>query len=150
MTAPQGEPLGSSVDALLPKSESTMPPTRQGDHSTAITVPGILLQLASESAKPEETSEAAESLESVSQFTSKGSLAPLQPIIVVEPKADDGEFSVVVTANTKLSINPPEVEQLVVPPVGEVAQMSEGRMTQSLISMQSLLLLRLNSQTTRM
>ena len=53
------------------------------------------------------------------------SLAPLQPIIVVEPKADDGEFSVVVTANTNLSINPPEVEQLVVPPVGEVAQMSE-------------------------
>ena len=53
------------------------------------------------------------------------SLAPLQPIIVVEPKADDGEFSVVVAANANLSINPSEVEQLVVPPVGEVAHMSE-------------------------
>ena len=43
----------------------------------------------------------------------------------MEPKTDDGELSVVVTANTNPSINPPEVEQLVVPPVGEVVQVSE-------------------------
>ena len=46
-------------------------------------------------------------------------------MIIVEQKADDGEFSVVVTANTNLPINSPEVEQLVVPPVGEIVQMSE-------------------------
>ena len=46
-------------------------------------------------------------------------------MIVVEQKADDGEFSGVVTANTNLPTSPPEVEQLVVPPVGEVVQMSE-------------------------
>ena len=40
----------------------------------------------------------------------------------MEPKADDGEFSVVVTANTNLSVNSPEVEQLGVPPVGEVEE----------------------------
>ena len=95
MTAPQRNrwALGSPVDALRPKSESNASdPSRRllglsAGSSTAISVPGILLQLASESAKPEETSEAAESLECVSQFTSEGSLAPLQPITVVEPKA---------------------------------------------------------------
>ena len=111
------------------------------------------MQFASESAKPEEAREAEESLECDSQFTSEGSLAPLQTLIVLEPKADDDlcEVSVEVTANTNLLTTPPEVEHQVDPPVGDVVpHVPVFRGEEEDDTPRSLLLLRMISQTSRM
>ena len=83
------------------------------------------MQFASESAKPEEAGEAEESVECAG-LTSEESLAPLQTVIVLGPKADGalGEVSVEVTASANPLTVPPGVGHPVDPPASKVVPKS--------------------------